>query len=342
MMGGRPILFRFDADPITGYGHLVRSMALARRLERKGFLPVFLAGPDRSGESRRLLQRNANVRWLPEGYGEQDEARVAEELIGARRPAGAVVDLVRSNRRLMEIISGAGVALLAIDDEYTNNHRADIVVNPSVWAEARAYAASGARALVGPEYLPLRPEFAQAARERRAKQSGRVFVSFGGSDPASLALKTLEALPNTSAVTSVVVMAGRASADHEKLAATADELKIGVEIHRGSEEPWRIMADAAMAVCSIGATTWELACLGTPAILATVGQGQAKNAEELDRRGIAIHFARDAAFEPRALAGAIDELVSDTARLAAMSEKCRALVDGGGVERVAAAFTAIL
>ena len=95
-----------------------------------------------------------------------------------------------------------------------------------------------------------------------------------------------------------------------------------------------LMAWCDVAIAAAGTTTWELCCLGVPAILVDVAENQTAVAQHLSRLGVAVHVDfRDGSFD--------DKLLSELASLMAsaelrskMSNKGRALVDGYGASRV--------
>jgi UDP-2,4-diacetamido-2,4,6-trideoxy-beta-L-altropyranose hydrolase len=97
-----------------------------------------------------------------------------------------------------------------------------------------------------------------------------------------------------------------------------------------------------LTIGGAGSTTWELACLGVPAILIVLADNQAALASAVDRAG----FARSAGWckdlAPEQLASMLTELVQRPELRRAMGELGAKIVDGRGAERVATLLLAEL
>jgi UDP-2,4-diacetamido-2,4,6-trideoxy-beta-L-altropyranose hydrolase len=100
-----------------------------------------------------------------------------------------------------------------------------------------------------------------------------------------------------------------------------------------------LMANADVAISGAGSTCWEMCFLGLPSIVIDVAENQRPIAEELDRRGIAIHLGSSRDVTPEKIAAELKTLLAARERRATMSETGRNLVDGRGAERVASAMT---
>jgi len=355
---GGNIVFRLNAGHETGYGHLVRCMALARKLAESGFASIFITDNDPSGATPLNLGGAFEHVQLPPAHSADDEQNALMNIIHSAKPVAAVVDMLRGDNRIMETFSGAGLAILAVDDVYENNFKADIIVNSSLYAKEDDYAGRGAMLLLGPKYFMLRGEFAemrtmnrgQAAtgkqingttgKQENPTQAGykKLLMSFGGSDPHKLTIRSLQALKTLKRPVELMVMVGDGSADFNNIYKLAASMPFKTEVHRGSAKPWELMAGASLAICSIGNTTWELAALGVPSVVITFFEGQSKNADALDKLGAGIHLSRNPDFDTAALLETVDMLLDDEERLLWMSAKCVELVDGLGAERVAQAL----
>jgi undecaprenyldiphospho-muramoylpentapeptide beta-N-acetylglucosaminyltransferase len=115
--------------------------------------------------------------------------------------------------------------------------------------------------------------------------------------------------------------------------------RLSYELVEYEEHLERRYRTATVAVCRAGAlTVAELTVVGLPAVLVPLpgapGDHQTANAETLAAAGAATLLA-DAAAEPARVAAALDALLGDPARLAAMSEAGRALGRPDAAARVA-------
>lgn len=327
-------IFRLNADAVTGYGHLVRCRVIADMLMAMGVTPVFFIGPDETGVAQAMLAPHIVAAVLPVNYTIQDELRIAENLLREYEPVAVVVDMLRSNAKVMELFAANCDVVMAIDDIGENNHGANIILHPGLFADEISYP-DDAELLPGLRYWPMRPDFAGTFANKPPTRAGKVFVAFGGSDPKHLTSRVVSALTLARNVDSVTILLGDGYGDRDALDQIVARLNCETLIQQGVSDPWRLMADAQLAICSIGNTSWELACLGVPSIIITFFEGQSRNADRFEQLGGCIHFARTPEFDPVKLAQLTDDLLGDAARLRSISVAGREAVDGQGANRVA-------
>ncbi len=332
----KKIVYRVNADGKTGYGHLGRLIALSQYMKGKGYGGVFLLGPDQSGASVAFFGATDSTYQLPENYSNAAEMDAMKQIIRLESPSAAVVDLLESSASMMKMIARSNIPLMAIDDVFKNNHKADIIVSSGPEASDAKYGASRAELLLGSDYLMLRPRFAQIARQKRDKpESGGIYASFGGSDPKNFSLRLLDTLGLIKKDYGAFIVVGSGYRNYEFLLDSATRSGVKADIRQGEKEPWRLMKGARLGVCSIGNTCWELMLMGVPCIALTQNDNQARYADELAAKGVIIHFAQNNEFENDDLAKMIEDLMENAEMRKSMAEKGRKLVDGKGLERVA-------
>jgi UDP-2,4-diacetamido-2,4,6-trideoxy-beta-L-altropyranose hydrolase len=99
----------------------------------------------------------------------------------------------------------------------------------------------------------------------------------------------------------------------------------------------RRLAGATVVIGGAGTMKFELALLGRPMILLAVAPDQLPIGPAFAAAGAARYLGDGRTIEPAAVGAAVAELMTDeTARLA-MAGRGRALVDGRGADRIAAA-----
>ncbi|MBI4665330.1 MAG: hypothetical protein HY751_02840 [Nitrospinae bacterium] len=330
------ILFRLNADPATGYGHLYRCMALELALSGLGYGFAYLVNHDGSGVSEKIMGGGRRVARLLKDATPSDEVACLEGLADELKPVGIVVDLLHSQEDFMEAAGRCCSVVLAIDDVYGNNRNAHIVVNAGLGADRARYANMKAELLLGPEYLLIRPQYAIRREAAPAKDPSRVFISFGGSDPHKITPRVIDALNMVEhAGLKATVAVGNGYGDLKGLSARLDLAGYPFELLSGVDDLSLEMAESALAVCSVGNTAWELACVGTPSILVTFFEGQERFADGLAREGMAIYFSRSPEFNGAELARLVEGLLKDPARLSVMASSALRVVDGLGAKRVA-------
>jgi UDP-2,4-diacetamido-2,4,6-trideoxy-beta-L-altropyranose hydrolase len=196
--------------------------------------------------------------------------------------------------------------------------------------------------LLGLQYAMLRREFRAWREPRRDKVEGsKVLVILGGSDPANLMLRVVQALDCVGlAALDATIVVGGSNPHTLELESAVAKSKVRLRLLRNVTSMPELMAWADVAVSAAGTTALELAFMGVPTILVTVADNQRSNARAGAKLEIALNLGDLAQASPVQLAAAVRELITDSGRRTRMTNNARTLVDGLGAERVAARLTA--
>jgi spore coat polysaccharide biosynthesis predicted glycosyltransferase SpsG len=302
-----------------GRGHATRALALAEAL-RVMDLPVELAymfGEPSDREASRAA--------------ELDVAVVAPYTDGDRAPSVSVVDLPDPNDALPAV---HGSRLVVLDDRNLFRGNASIVVQPS--RHAWVGPGTAERVLAGYEYIPISSEYRRLAKRSgpsaEPRDTAQVFVCFGGSDPGDVTRRVSGVLADGPWRLDVVV--------GPSYAGPLDELS--AEVRRDPPDLASRLAESDLAVLGAGTMKFEAACLGLPMILAAAADDQLPVGKEFGATGAACWLGDGRKVDPMLVRATVEELLADRAALAAMGDRARSLVDGGGAQRIAEAIVHLL
>lgn len=347
MPPGQPILiFRVDAGVAMGTGHVMRCLALAQAWHDQGGHCVFAMAETTAVLEARIRDEKFEFVPITALPGSLQDAAQLVQLGLARHASWIVVDGYQFDVDYQRAMKAAGLKLLVIDDTaHVGAYVADLVLDQNAHADENLYQhrENDTRLLLGSRYALLRREF-KAWREwnRTIAPDGRkVLVTIGGSDPDNLtliAISALRLLAEDQLEGTVVVGGSNPHADQieAEIRSTGGSIRLRKNVPNMPE----LMADADVAISAAGSTCWEMCFLGLPAMLIDVAENQSPIAEELDRRGIAIHPGSSRDVTAEKMAAQLKSLLASRERRTAMSERGRDLVDGRGAERVASAMTA--
>lgn len=335
---GRPpmtAVFRCDADPAIGAGHVVRCLAIATRLAALGWRCTFAVGPDTQATVPALGRAGFPVVALPP---EQDGELRALSAIPADL---LVLDHYGRDARFESACRSAFGRILALDDAPGRPHDCDLLLDATPGRTPADYAGlvpARAGLLCGPAFAALRPDFVRhrpAALARRTGRVDRVLVAIGGSDAggatARAATAVRRALPE---VRIDVVTGGAAPALSEIRSAVA---AVGGTLHVDTDAMADLIATADLAIGAPGGSSWERCALGLPALLFTVADNQRANAAALAAAGAADDLGPPDGWSVDRLAERV-ALARDPQRLRGMSAAAAALTDGNGALRTAMAL----
>lgn len=160
----------------------------------------------------------------------------------------------------------AGMRVVVFEDNGAGQEVADLAFNELFPGE---HTDPAKNRWYGPDVYCLRDEFRYARRRDFRARVERVLVTFGGTDPAGLTFKVLQALAGILEVP-VTVVAGKGLQDFERLEREAAELVARghhVEVLRDVTMMSEVMARVDLAFSSAGRTLYELAHMGIPAIV---------------------------------------------------------------------------
>lgn len=336
-MPARLAVFRADASPAIGTGHVIRSRTLAQALAARGWATMLAthAVPDAlvdtwPGGAASIVRLPADAAFDAEpalitssvGHG---AALVVGDHYGL---AGAWFEDIRRDQ--------PGAVLLAIDDLAIGTWPVDVVLNQNLGVEPDSYAglvSAGARILLGPRFSLVRPEFA-ALRERGRARDGqvdRLLVFMSGADRADVTRRAATALASQDRPFDVVV-----GGAYEHLPALRD-LLAGTPrstLHVNTDSMAELMDRADLAVGAPSSASWERCALGLPTVLITLADNQVEVGRELDRIGAGLALGRHASVTAPDIADAVQSLSADPERVAAMSRAAAQVTDGRGTQRV--------
>jgi spore coat polysaccharide biosynthesis predicted glycosyltransferase SpsG len=167
-----------------------------------------------------------------------------------------------------------------------------------------------------------------------------VLVTLGGSVLGLRAVELARAIDACERPLRLALLVGGSAADAARDFAAA--ARHPVEVHSDVPAIAALLARTSLAVSAAGTTCHELAACGVPALLLVAAENQRRGAYAWHARGVFTLLGDLAAVAPDELARRVRAALDDPEGLAASSARGRALVDGDGARRAAAALLATL
>lgn len=333
------ILIRADANTRMGTGHLMRCLALAQGWQTQGGEALFITACDSAGLLQRLSAEGFDTVILNHAHPDPGDWAVTTQVLAAYPDAWVVLDGYHFDPPYQHSIKNAGHRLLVIDDMAQLDHYyADVVLNQNIHAAQLTYTGEpDTRLLLGTRYALLRREFWPWRRERREipNVARRILVTLGGSDPDNVTLKVIQALRKLDVgELDVIVVAGASNPHQQELERAIRDLPFAIHLKKNITDMPPLIAWADVAVSAAGSTCWELALMGTPALLLVVAENQRPLAESLAALGVNFSLEIAAALTPDELTNTLRRIIVDTAARTTMIQRGQKLVDGYGVARV--------
>lgn len=328
------ILIRADASVEIGSGHLMRCLTLADQLRSEGAEVAFICRDLPGGMFDLLHTRGYRFAKLPMAEADKASQQIdaGETLDAAAQlfPGGVdwlVVDHYRLDAVWERLLRAHSNRLMVIDDLANRPHDCDLLLDQNYYRDSdRRYQGlvpEQCVMLLGPTYVLLRPEFAEARQVLRTRDGSvkRILIFFGGSDSTNQTRKALEGIKLVSKQGIIVdVVVGASNPYRNEIRALAGEMQ-NVQYHCQVSNMAELIASADIAVGAGGATTWERCLLGLPSLTVVFADNQLQTTLDLEQLG-AIEFLGWAnQLTASDIANAIERLIQQPDRLIKLSER---------------------
>ena len=332
------VLFRCDAWPEMGYGHVVRCLALADELRDAHGCDVAFAMIGGTPGARMAEAKGYRVVALDREALVRDYARwlkAAANGVGA----GALVLDVRDDLPIaaLRALKEKGILVATIDDPSERRLVADLAFYPPVPQVRRMdWRGFSGEFCAGWEWVVLRMEFSRRA-VREEHEVPVVLVTMGGSDPCGMTLKAVEALDLLDPDLDLrpLVLLGPGFLHNEALKELVSGARRRFELLSGVSDIAGLMARSDLALGSFGVTSYELAAMGVPGIYLCLTEDHAESSSTFVEAGMGECLGVHDRVTSRQLCNAISGLLLDRPALQRMAESCTRNVDGKGAKRVA-------
>jgi UDP-2,4-diacetamido-2,4,6-trideoxy-beta-L-altropyranose hydrolase len=337
-MTGTSLLIRADAAVAMGTGHVMRCLALAQAWQDSGGRAVFALAQSTPAIEARLAAESCEVLAVTAQAGSAEDAEQTIELAGRAGAEWIVVDGYQFGVEYQAALKRAGLKILFVDDYgHAGYYSADLLLNQNAYANQGMYTAcaSHTRLLLGTRYCLLRREFsAWRGWKREIVRAGRrVLVTMGGSDPDNVTGVVMEALGQLPDIEATVVVGG-SNPHFEDLQQRASIYQNWLRLEKSVTNMPELMARADIAIAGAGTTCWEMCRLQLPMALIDLAENQKPIAQALDGLGAAIHLGGTESVTADGIAKRAANLLASERQRATLAERCGALVDGLGAERV--------
>lgn len=282
---GRKVILRADGGTQIGLGHIYRLLAVYEMLGDTLNCVFAINQPDE--KVKKLIERFCPVIELnsPDKAGEIEEMKqfITQKDI-------VVADGYTFDFDYLDSLRHMSGKLVVVDDMADRKITADIIINHGRSGIEQQYINMGVgQVLCGFEYLLLRNEFLQAARQQRSVETvDSLFICLGGADINNLTLKFLKAAVKVDVIKNMKVVIGAAYRHKQKLNDFVNTIaNKGVEIFEGvsSAEMIRLIQSCQVAISPASTTSLEICCAKSGLITGYSADNQLNILTELLSKG---------------------------------------------------------
>jgi UDP-2,4-diacetamido-2,4,6-trideoxy-beta-L-altropyranose hydrolase len=335
------ILFRCDASDTIGFGHVIRSFALAEACAARGISPHFIVNPASVSLLRSLGAHSDTIHEIEVIPGTDEDGAATAALARELQPSWIALDGYSFTRGYQSSIRKRTkpARLLVIDDGVIDGFDCDIILNQNVGSEnsPRYTEVHETNLLLGSSYTLFRKSFGSAHHYTVRPTARNITLTFGGADPHNLTAAILGGLVRSGTLRghSTRVILGGAYRYEESLHKIPGLKEYAVEIVPFSGGIIEHFLWSDVVIAAAGSVAWELALLRIPMVLIVAADNQQRAvAEPLSARGAALVLGDYRSFNPDKAAQQVSNLINDHQARLLLSARCNELIDCHGAHRV--------
>ena len=331
-----------EASLEIGTGHVVETLSLARIILERGGEPVVWVNSDTPSS---LFENALCEVEIVRDFSPGELRRVAAET-HIRGIGGVVTNFRHISNEQIWILKGYGVRVLCIDELGGRRLDCDAIVNPSAVQNFHRYDWDNSRfqLYAGVAYLSLSEAFQDAHRLERVHR-GRVrsvVVSMGGVDRTCATARLVEAISNGRPDVDQHVVIGSGYLHRDRLESVLAEAPAGrIVLHEKVSCLSDLFCGCDVGFTAGGNTLAELACVGTPALVASEDPHEDEQGKAFEGEGFGRWLGRCITVRDEQVQEALAALDDPNIR----ERQCRAgkaLVDGKGRLRILEAIQKML
>lgn len=277
-MSKRKVYLKADASSEIGYGHFIRTLALADMLKEDFDCTFFTSDPN--DYQRGEVEKVCKLQALAFNTVQEDFLNFlsGEEIV--------VLDNYYYSSLYQKTIKDKGCKLVCIDDIHDKHFFADIVINHAPGSNASDYSCeSYTKLLLGPSYLLLRKPFFDVIDNHTEPVEDCTFICFGGSDENNLTLRACKVIRNIDN-RKIIVVVGGGYLFYDELKAYADYTNIEIYRNVNAVTMASLMKSSTMAIVPASCTFLEACCSRIPIITGYDVDNQIYIAESCEKLGL--------------------------------------------------------
>jgi spore coat polysaccharide biosynthesis predicted glycosyltransferase SpsG len=321
------ILVRTAAGPDIGFGHLRRTLILARKLRRSTH-PCFLLDPGDGWSQDQVRSDGFEYRYFDSCKPWSGLETADALLVDTRQRAGL--------NRLVAEARIRGIPVASIHDLGLAPLASDVVIDGSMLPSVARFPRVDTTFFVGTDYLVLGDACSRFHRTNKTirPRIGKVVINLGGGNGGRFFRSTLSGLRAAQLPLEVVGLPGFCSWGQGKIA-SASWGPLRFRWLSPEEDAVTLMFDADLVISAGGLSAYEALCVGTPLCALSFDRYQAATIGAIAHAGACLNLGLGAYLRSDKVRRRFIELNENQELRRRLSTCGRRLVDGGGRLRVA-------
>lgn len=265
----KKIAFRFEVSKKIGYGHFMRCLSIAEKLNKKySFQIYFIVNKDFSSKSL-IKNKKIKIIYLNKTKNHLNEEVKILKLINKLKINCIFFDIKKNySINFLKKLSNNKIKIITIDDKYNKKNYSDICFYPPVpQVNKMNWANFTGKKFIGWQYIPLRSQFEKVIKHKTVQQ--KILIMGGGSNSKNFTYKILKKMNSFKNRLELVILLGfRINLDskHKKI---IKESHHEISVIKNKYHIKRMIKESLLTILPFGVTAYEVAALQKYSILFT-------------------------------------------------------------------------
>jgi len=323
------VVFRTEASPAIGGGHVMRCLTLANQLRNDGWDTSFCC---------------SNETYFTIPQLKSSGHKMLDSIISKKDATDwLVIDHYGLGLEYEKSCRSHAKQILVFDDLPTRAHDCDILVDQNLGRTPEDYQGlvpKTAFVATGTAFAVLRSQFASArmcglSQNRLTDSPLRLMIAMGLTDPDNATELILNILKKNISNIRVNIVLGGSAPHLEKIRKKVFNLPFVTRIYTNVTDMAGLLAKTDLVIGAAGSSAWERCCLGIPALIVVLAENQRRVADALDEKNIAINLGSLRNLKTKEAAEKIYQAIESQEQLATLARNAAKVCDGLGARRVA-------
>ena len=329
------VAFRFDAESNIGIGHLMRCIALAEELIKRGNNCFFLTKTNEEKLIKKIKKTGCIFEKLPYDLDIISDSDYVGSFCINNNIKWIVTDHYKIDTKYINNLKSYNLKVLSIDDNANIFYPSDIVVNQNIGAEKLDILISEkTKLLVGPSFVLIRDELLKRNLKKIKNNVSNILITLGGTDPDNFILKILKSLEDINRNIKKTVILGPFNKNYNKIKKYKKNTNQNIKLVKTPDDITDIYINSDIAISAGGISNYELAYFGIPNIIIIVAKNQENIAYEMNEKKVSFSIGNKKDFKEEILFNKMQELIYNCQLRIKMSENGKKLINGNGKKKI--------
>lgn len=326
----RKIGLRFDGSNEIGMGHIYRCLSIIEELKSRNIECIIFT--KKYDETVNLLRETSNkVYYLNIESSFEDEVKDINAICSKENVYTFIIDRLNTEPEYIKSIKNTVNKVITFDDCGHGSRYADVVINGILDTPFK----NDIKTLyAGNQYIVLKNDFLFYSQKHKKINSKveKVLLTFGGSDPKDITLTSLKELSDIQGI-EITVVIGPGFNKEDRIYELSKSIT-SCKVIKNATNMAQLIYESDLCIVSGGITLFEVASIGTPAIVVCQVDHQVVTANKFEIDGVCINLGLIDKMEHGKIYSTFKLIDSDVMLRKMISEKGKESVDGLGIKRV--------